>query len=112
MKIRWYYHRRSWTSCKRAQEFLGPKNIDLPEYVIANKIKFGRDEALALARQAEQVWVSKGKKLLKLDLADTTDDEIAGLILGRSGTLRAPAIWADDTFVVGFHAEGYTELFG
>jgi hypothetical protein len=34
------------------------------------------------------------------------------VILGRSGTLRAPAMRVDDVFVVGFHAEGYTEIFG
>lgn len=34
------------------------------------------------------------------------------MILGRSGTLRAPAIRTGDTFIVGFHAEGYAELFG
>jgi len=33
-------------------------------------------------------------------------------MLGRSGTLRAPAFHAGDIFVVGFHAEGYQEIFG
>ncbi len=76
-------------------------------------MKIPRDEALALARQARQVWVSKGKTLLKFDLsAGVTDDELAAAILGRSGTLRAPAIRVGDTFAVGFHSDGYTELFG
>jgi len=80
--------------------------------VIANKIKIHKDEALSLARQAKQVWVAKGKKLLRFDLAaGTTDEELEKTILGRSGTLRAPAFRVDDTFVVGFHAEGYAELF-
>ncbi|MFT5684513.1 MAG: arsenate reductase-like glutaredoxin family protein [Myxococcota bacterium] len=76
-------------------------------------MKLHRDEALTEARKAEQVWVSKGKKLLKFDLSgDVSDDELAAVILGRSGTLRAPAFRTEDTFVVGFHADGYTELFG
>ena len=76
-------------------------------------MKIPRDEALTHARKAKQVWVSKGKKLLKFDLATgTTDDELAAVILGRSGTLRAPAFLTGDTFVVGFNVEGYTELFG
>ena len=80
--------------------------------MIANKVKIHRDEALALAREASVVWVSKGKKLLKLPVDTHTDDELAGVILGRSGTLRAPAIRVGATFVVGFHADGYTEIFG
>jgi hypothetical protein len=59
------------------------------------------------------VWVSKGKKLLKFNLAQgATDDEIANVILGRSGTLRAPAFRVGSTFVVGFHEDGYQEIFG
>jgi len=76
-------------------------------------VKIPREEALAHARKAKQVWVSKGKRLLKFNLSEgTTDDALAAAILGRSGTLRAPAFRTGDTFVVGFHAEGYAELFG
>jgi hypothetical protein len=46
-------------------------------------------------------------------MADNPDDEaIAKVILGRSGTLRAPAIRIGDDFLVGFHQEAYTEIFG
>jgi len=84
-----------------------------PDFIIANKVKIHRDEALALAREARQVWVSKGKKLLKFDLGQgATDEELAAVILGRSGTLRAPAFRVGQTFVVGFHADGYQEIFG
>lgn len=59
------------------------------------------------------MWVSNRKKLLKFDLDEgATDEEIAKAILGRSGTLRAPAIRTGDVFMVGFHAEAYEELFG
>ena len=76
-------------------------------------MKIPRDEALAEARKAGHVWASKGRKLLKFDLSgDVSDDELAKAILGRSGTLRAPAFRTGDTFVVGFHVDGYTELFG
>lgn len=81
--------------------------------MLANKIKIHRDEALELARAADLVLVSRGKKLVRLEGGDgTSDDEIASLILGRSGTLRAPAIRAGGTLLVGFHAEGYSEIFG
>lgn len=84
-----------------------------PEFVVANKIKIHRDEALELARAAEAVWVTKGKKLIQFDpAADADDDEIAKLILGRSGTLRAPAFRAGRVFMVGYSEEAYTALFG
>lgn len=81
--------------------------------MIANKIKIHREEALSIARKSKHIWVSKGKKLLKFDLSTAvSDDDIAKVMLGRSGTLRAPAFEAGDIFVVGFHEEGYTEIFG
>ncbi len=76
-------------------------------------MKIHRDEALALAREARTIWVTKGKKLIQFNPAsDASDDEIASVILGRSGTLRAPAFHAGDTFMVGFSEEAYTALFG
>lgn len=83
-----------------------------PEFVLANKVKFDRDASLALLDGASKVIVARGKKLLEFDMADADTDEIAGVILGRSGTLRAPAMRVGDTFVVGFHADGYEALFG
>ncbi len=76
-------------------------------------MKIHQEEALKHARAASHVWVSKGKKLLKFDLSTgTSDEEICKAILGRSGTLRAPAFQVGNIFVVGFHAEGYEEIFG
>lgn len=83
-----------------------------PEYVLASKVKFKRDEALDIARQAREVVANKGKKLVRLATADAGDDELAAVILGRSGTLRAPAIRVGSTLLVGFHAEGYQQTFG
>ena len=66
-----------------------------------------------MARKAKSVWVTKGKKLFRFNWADgATDAEAAALILGRSGTLRAPAFQAGDTFMVGYSEEAYTALFG
>jgi arsenate reductase-like glutaredoxin family protein len=50
---------------------------------------------------------------MRLDLSeDVSDDDLAAAILGRSGTLRAPALHVGETFVVGFNADNYTEVFG
>ena len=80
--------------------------------MLANKVKLHRDDALAKAKTANEVLVAKGKKLLRFDTkSGVDDDELAAVILGRSGTLRAPAIQVGTTFLVGFHAEGYEEIF-
>lgn len=65
-----------------------------------------------LARESEAVWVTKGKKLIQLDpVSDASDDDIAKLILGRSGTLRAPAFRVGRVFMVGFSEDAYGALF-
>ena len=83
-----------------------------PEFVLANKQKFDRDASIALMNEVATVLVARGKRLLRFEMKDADADELASVILGRSGTLRAPAIRVGDTFVVGFHAEGYEALFG
>ena len=81
--------------------------------MIANKIKIERAQALDLARQAEAIWVTKGKRLIRFEPASSaSDDDIAAVILGRSGTLRAPAILTNRVFMVGYSEDAYTELFG
>ena len=87
--------------------------MEQPEFVIANKVKFNREDALEMVWECDELLVSKGKKLLRFSLKDeVSEDEIAKVILGRSGTLRAPALRVGKTFVVGFHVDGYEELFG
>jgi arsenate reductase-like glutaredoxin family protein len=99
-------------SCTRAQEFLVPKSITQPEHLLANKIKIHQAQAIALARESSAVWVTKGKKLIKLDPVSAASDEaLAKLILGRSGTLRAPAFRAGEVFMVGFSEVAYGALF-
>ena len=64
--------------------------------------------ALAMLKGVKDLYVAKGKKTLhfKLDAKDRpSDDEILGLILGRSGTLRAPAIRTGKRMVVGFNPD-------
>ena len=66
---------------------------------------------MALIAKADEVLVAKGKKLLRFSPSADDSDAIAGAILGRSGTLRAPAIRVGKTFLVGFNPEAYSEVF-
>jgi arsenate reductase-like glutaredoxin family protein len=65
------------------------------------------DGALALLKGIADLYVAKGKKTVHFDLANArpSDEEILKHILGRSGTLRAPAIRKGFVMVVGFNSE-------
>ena len=101
-------------SCQRAQEFLAQAAVSVGESVDAKKQRFGRDEALALARASQRLCVAKGKRYVELDLTrDAPDDDtLAALLLGPSGNLRAPAVRIADTLVIGFSAEMFERHFG
>ena len=63
----------------------------------------------------DRVVASKGKKKLEFELgkkvSKETKEEVLGVIVGRSGNLRAPAFQIGMTLVVGYHEEAYDELF-
>ena len=83
------------------------------ETSIANKAKLGRVAALVLARESDEVIAMRGKKVIRLRIADRpSDDELAAVILGPTGNLRAPAIRMGRMLVIGFHLEVFAELFG
>ncbi len=74
------------------------------------KRKIGREEALAMARAARRLVVVRGTKVERHDPAALDDDALAERVLGRSGTLRAPAMRSGATMFVGFPRGGFEEL--
>jgi len=58
-----------------------------------------------------ELYVARGKKLVHFDLKkDYDEDEVAGLILGRSGTLRAPVLRVGKKLIVGFNVEALGQV--
>ena len=55
----------------------------------------------------DELYVTKGKRILHFDLKGDRpeDEEILGLVMGRSGKLRAPAIRTGKTLLVGYTPE-------
>jgi hypothetical protein len=83
--------------------------------VDARNEKIGPKDALKLVAEASRLIVAKGKKLVEFDLKKKDrpgDDVILKHIMGPTGNLRAPAVKRGRTLVVGFHADGYPEIFG
>jgi hypothetical protein len=80
--------------------------------VSASKFKLGLEEALKLVAKADNLYVSKGKKVVYVDLkAENPDKETLGkLLLGPTGNLRAPTIRKDKTLLVGFDESTYKKI--
>lgn len=72
----------------------------------------GEDDALELVGKVDQIYVSKGKKLVHLNLKKERPDRktITGLLLGPTGNLRAPTLRRGKTLVVGFDQATYEDV--
>ena len=101
-------------TCGKTQEFLAKANIDTTEEVNARKTTLKRSDAMALAKQASDIFVAKGKKVVHLDMAkDKPDDDVlVKLLLGPTGNLRAPTLRKGKKLIVGFDEATYAEVFG
>ncbi len=73
-----------------------------------------RADALALLEGVNEVYAAKGKKVVHFNLKreKPSDDELAKVLLGPTGNLRAPALRKGKTLVVGFDEETYEKVFG
>lgn len=95
-------------TCSRSREFLEKKKIPVSEQVTANKTRYGRKEALALAGTAKKLIAAKGTKVTELDLSKKpASKEVLELMLGPTGNLRAPTMRVGNTLYVGFPKGGF-----
>ena len=88
--------------------------MEAKEEVNARKTTLKRDDALAVLKAVKQVYAAKGKKVVHFDLTKDkpTEDELAKVLLGPTGNLRAPALRIGKTLIVGFNQETYEEVVG
>ena len=83
------------------------------ETINAGKIKYGRTEALRLAKSARRVVTGRGKNPITFDMVNEPPDDttLAAAILGPPGNLKAPTIKIGDTLLVGFNEAAYRQFF-
>ena len=79
----------------------------VPDDVVSASKKLGRDDAVALARLCDTVIVAKGKKVTTFEVSGSPGEETVDAMLGPTGNLRAPAVRAAGTLLVGFNEEQY-----
>jgi arsenate reductase-like glutaredoxin family protein len=86
--------------------------VDVAARQDARKDPVGASKALALLDDVDEVYATRGRQVVHLDLRKSTPDRatLEGLLLGRSGTLRAPALRRGRTLIVGFDEETYRRL--
>ena len=78
----------------------------------AKKAPIAGEAALAVLRDVDDLYVTKGKKVVHVDLraGRPPKAELLGLLLGPSGNLRAPTVRRWRTLVVGFDESTYAAL--
>jgi hypothetical protein len=77
--------------------------------VDARKTTLKEAEALALLKEVDEIYASKGKRVVHVDLRKERPDRaaLAGLLLGPTGNLRAPTLRMGRLLLVGFDETTY-----
>ena len=78
----------------------------------AKKAPIAGEAALGVLRDVDELYVTKGKKVIRVDLRGGRPPraELLSLLLGPSGNLRAPTIRKGRTLIVGFDEATYASL--
>ena len=69
-------------------------------------------DALDLARHLDEIYATKGRRVIHLDLRRDGPDPatLTGLLIGPSGRLRAPTLKVGRTLLVGFDESAYRKV--
>ncbi|MEZ4456207.1 MAG: ArsC family (seleno)protein [Gemmatimonadales bacterium] len=99
-------------SCKRTQGFLAQHDATVTETVDAKKQTIPGRQALAVLEGIDQLYVTKGRKVLHFDLKrdQPSRADLAAVLIGPSGNLRAPTVRRGRTLLVGFDQETYEKF--
>ena len=99
-------------TCKKTQEFLAKRKIEAVETVDAKKNLISAAQALALAREVDEIVATRGRQVIRMDLRKEKPDAetLKKLLIGPSGNLRAPTLRIGRTLLVGFDEETYRKL--
>lgn len=112
--VEWMYHRKGCQSCKKAHAFFAEHAIKVKSQTETADQKYGREEAVALARTVNKVVTGRGKNVVTIDLKKDApdDDTLAAALLGPTGNLKAPTLKLGKTLLVGYNEQTYADLLG
>ena len=89
------------------QEFLDTHNLQAENRTDARKEKMEAAAVWELMGSAERIVVAKGKRVETFVPTEDTQESILKVVLGRSGSLRAPTVRTGDVFFVGYNGTLY-----
>lgn len=114
MQVDWSYHRNGCKTCGRTATFLEDRQIQVAAQDDARKKPLVESDALSLVGQVDELYVTRGTKVIHIDLKTNRpdDEELLGLLIGPSGKLRAPTLKIGRTMLVGFEQAMYEKVFG
>ena len=86
----------------------------MAEQVDAKKATIKGDAALRVLEGVDEVYATRGKRVMHVDLKRDRPDRAAlrELLLGPTGNLRAPTIRKGRTLLVGFDEPTYARVLG
>ena len=72
----------------------------------------GEKEALALAREVDEIYATRGARVIRIDLKAEKPDAatLRAVLIGPSGNLRAPTLRVGKTLLVGFDEATYRKI--
>ena len=85
------------------QEFLDTHNLQPESRTDARKERMDAAAVWELMGSAEQIVVAKGRRVETFVPTEDTQEAILKVVMGRSGSLRAPTLRSGDVFLVGFN---------
>ena len=89
------------------QEFLDTHNLQPESRTDARKEKMDAAAVWDLMGSAERIVVAKGKRVETFVPTEDARESILKVVVGRSGSLRAPTVRSGNTFFVGFNTALY-----
>lgn len=113
-KVAWMYRRRGCEGCQKALAIIEQTGSSIADSTDADKVKFDRAAAIALARSVKKVVTGRGQNVRVIDLEQDapSDDELAKVLLGPWGNLKGPTLRIGGTLLVGFNAATYAKYLG
>ena len=91
------------------QEVLDTHTLEVDSRADARKERIEADAAWELISSADSIVVAKGKKVETHVPSEDVREAILKVVLGRSGSLRAPTVQVGKVFYVGYNDALYAD---
>ena len=89
------------------QEFLDTRDLQPENRTDARKEQMDATAVWDLMGSAERIVVAKGRRVETFVPTEDTQESILKVVMGRSGSLRAPTVRSGEIFFVGFNETLY-----